>query len=93
MSQSICSRPQLKLVLVDVVELDAGVVEVLVALPELQTCWPVQELGQVQVVWEISTSCGPTHSFSNFVKSYSNNLKCLSQSFNKSVQEIHSSPR
>ena len=83
-SQSIFSRPQLKLVQEDVVE----------PLVEGQETFSVQrELAQVQepqaLDWETSTSFEITLNSNNSAKSSNNNRKCSSLFSNKSALVIH----
>jgi hypothetical protein len=83
-SQSIFSRPQLKLVQEDVVE----------PLVEEQEIFSVpRELAQVQepqvLDWETSTFFEITHNSNNSAKSSNNNRKCSSLFSNKSALVTH----
>lgn len=83
-NQSTFSRPQPRLVQVDVVVLEPepGV--------ELRVCLPALELELLELRdWETLTSSAITLNSNNFAKSFSNNHKCSSLSFNKSVQATH----
>ena len=84
-SQSISSRPQLRLVLEDEVRVLVEVQEIFLGLEEQQQQPPLQAL----VDWETSISSATTLNSNNSVKSFNSNPKCSSLSSNKSALVTH----
>jgi hypothetical protein len=84
-SQLICSRPQPRLVQVDVVVLLAAA-----PAPEELIFLELVVQERLLEVWETSTSSEIIHNSSNSDKLFNRTLKCSSPSYNKLALGIHS---